>query len=73
MARRIEVWKGDTIVIGDYSVSADVLEAILTPSARLLWAFLEKDGRIQPVAFDESKVIWLEDSDYSSPELVGKT
>jgi hypothetical protein len=69
---RKTVYKDDTIVIGDYSVSAEVLATIINPDARLLWAFIEKDGRIQPVPYGEDKVIWLTDNDFSSPGLVEK-
>ena len=71
MARKT-VYKDDTIVIGDYSVSAEILATIINPDARLLWCFLEKDGKIQPVPYGEDKVIWLTDNDFSSPELAGK-
>ena len=72
MARRIEVWADDTVVIGDYAVSAEILATILNPDARLLWAFIEKNGKLQPIPYGEDKVIWLTDNDFSSPGLIEK-
>jgi hypothetical protein len=69
---RITAWKDDTLVVGDCTIDVEVLQTILNTDARLLWAFVAKDGKVQPVAYSEEQVIWLEPSDLSSPEMVDK-
>ena len=62
--RRIEARPGDTIVLGEFEVDAEILAMVLDTNVRGLWAFLQdKDGRVQPTLFTEERVIWLEPKD----------
>lgn len=54
------VQAGDVIVMDGVEIGADVLAAILHPDARLLWAFLKRNGQIHPVCYDEGRVIWIQ-------------
>ena len=64
MGRRIAARAADTIVIGQYEIDVDVLEQVLSPNNRVLWAFVKQhDGRIQPVPYDETRCIWLSEDD----------
>ena len=58
------------IRVGDLEFDTETLLAMADPDARVLWAFIRsKDGkRIQPVAYDERKVIWIEASDLERGE-----
>ena len=69
MPRRIVVAKDDVLVVAGYEIDASVLETVLNPHARLLWAFIAKDGCLQPAAYSEQQVIWLEPSDFTYPDL----
>jgi len=55
---------------GDLELDAATLVAIAKPEARVLWAFVRaSDGdTVRAVPFDESRVIWLEDTDLRYPE-----
>jgi hypothetical protein len=61
--RRITVRTADTIIIGEYEVEASVLQQMLDPRNRVLWAFVKRPGRVQAVAYDETRVVWLTDED----------
>lgn len=61
--RHIVVRKSDVIVIGGFEIDGEVLRTIVNPDARTLWAFIKKDDKVQPVAYDEQRVIWLEETD----------
>lgn len=61
--RRLVIRSNDTLVFKGYEIDAEILEAIVNPSARLLWAFVKKGHDIRPVAYSEDKVIWLTDED----------
>jgi hypothetical protein len=50
-------------VFKGYAIDANILDAIVNPEARLLWAFIKKDHDIRPVPYSEDKVIWLTDED----------
>jgi hypothetical protein len=63
MGQRVKVRSADTIIIGNYEVDASTLEQVLDPRNRVLWAFIERDGKVQPVAYVEDRVIWLTDED----------
>jgi hypothetical protein len=63
MGRRIAARAADTIVIGQYEIDVDVLEQVLSPNNRVLWAFVKKGDKIQPFCVDESRCIWLLESD----------
>ena len=63
--RRLIVRDGDVLVLGGWELPVTVLRAVIEPSCRLLWAFVksEQGSAIQPVAYDEERVIWLEEGD----------
>ena len=63
--RRIVVGSTDVLVVQGYEIDASVLSAIVNPDTRILWAFICKpdDNIIQPVPYDECRVIWLTDDD----------
>ncbi len=63
--RRLVVREDDIIVLGGYEFSAAVLKAVLDPDRRLLWAFVKAEGghAVQPVAYDETRVLWLSEED----------
>jgi hypothetical protein len=63
MGQRVRVRAADTILIGTYEVDAGTLEQVLNPKNRVLWAFIERDGCVQPVAYTEDRVLWLTDED----------
>ena len=58
---------GEVLNINGYELDGDILAEIIAPKTkkRLLWAFVKSaDGtRIAPVAYDETKVIWLSEED----------
>lgn len=51
-------------------ISASVLREMVDPDRRLLFRFERKDGIIQAKAFDESNVVWLDESDLQDPKDV---
>ena len=61
--RTLVIRSNDTLVFKGYEIDADILDAIVNPDKRLLWAFIKKDHDIRPVAYSEDKVIWLTDED----------
>ena len=63
--RRVELRDNDLVVLGGYEYDAAVLRSIADPENRLLWAFIKSEGgqTVQPVCFDETRVIWLTDND----------
>jgi hypothetical protein len=61
--RNIIVQKTDRLIVGGLEIEGETLASILNTEARVLWAFMRKDGTIQPVAFNEEHCIWLQDSD----------
>ena len=64
--RRIVVRRDDVLVLpSGFEVDASTLSDITKPDKRLLWAFVKsEDGTaIQPVCYDETRVIWLTDED----------
>ncbi len=63
---------GDVVVYGDVEIPADVLAVIVHPRARVLWAFIQEFGRIQPVAYDETRVIWLTEEDLTREDAAEK-
>jgi hypothetical protein len=40
-------------------LDAAILREIVTPSKRVLWAFVKQGGDIKPVCYSEAEVIWL--------------
>ena len=60
---------GDTVVLNGVEIGTDVLDVILNPDARLLWAFLHRNGLITPVCYSEEKVIWIDASDNETAQL----
>ena len=63
---RIKVGPNDVLLLGGYEITLDVLSAVINPDARLLWAFIRSEKNphlIQPVAYDEKRVVWIEESD----------
>jgi hypothetical protein len=64
MGRYVTVRRGDTVVVAGHELDVTVLEQIVNPDPRVLWAFVRNDaGDVQPVAYDETRVIWLADED----------
>lgn len=61
--RTLVIRSNDTLVFKGYEIDANILDAIVNPEARLLWAFIKKGHDIRPVAYSEDKVIWLTDED----------
>jgi len=62
--RRVNLAKTDRVFYNGYEIDVAVLEAITKPEARVLWAFLaHEDGKVQPVPYDETHCVWLQDSD----------
>ncbi len=64
--------KNDVVVYGGVEIPADVLAVIVHPTARVLWAFIQEQGRVQPVAYDESRVIWLTSEDLTREDAAEK-
>ena len=62
-SRRIVVRSADTLIVNGYELDGEILKELLNPDNRVLWAFIKQDTRIQPVAYDESRVMWLTDED----------
>jgi hypothetical protein len=50
----------DTLIINGKRIDQSVILAITEPGKRALWAFIEKDGVVQAVPYDENQVIWLD-------------
>ena len=80
MGRRIQVQQHDVLCITRFEIDAEILAAVLDPKNRCLWAFVHAEGgaKVQPTPFDESRVLWLEDSDLSrsskdEPQWTGQT
>lgn len=68
--RRIEIGEGDVLVYKGMEFDQGVLDAVLSPGKRVLWAFLSRGENIMAVPFDESRCIWLEPSDVREPKDV---
>jgi len=63
-SRRLQIRTGDLLVVKGFELQAEVLEQIINPDNRVLWAFVRNDhGDLQPVPYDESRVVWLADDD----------
>ena len=63
---------GDVVVYGGVEIPADVLAVIVHPTARVLWAFIQEHGRVRPVAYDETRVIWLLPEDLTREDAAEK-
>jgi len=63
--RKVYVRDDDVLVLGEYEISAAILKQVMKPDARVLWAFIasENGDAVQPVPYDETRVLWLEDND----------
>lgn len=62
--RTVIIRPGDRLIYKGWELSAEVLAAIVTATGkRLLWRFVQRGSRIAPIALDERKVIWLDESD----------
>lgn len=68
--RRIEVTSKDVLVYRGMEFDQSVLEAIMNPSKRLLWAFIRREGSddVRAIPYSESECIWLQESDVQQPE-----
>jgi hypothetical protein len=55
------VGEDDVLVLGRWELSAAVLRDIVAPGRRLLWEFVASEGgdELQPVAYSEDQVLWL--------------
>lgn len=58
--RRILVRKYDVLLIGEFEIDVQTLMAVLNPAARVLWSFMNTGERVQPVAYTEEQVIWMD-------------
>ncbi len=68
--RRIVVRRDDVLVVGGLELDGEVLRSIVDPTRRLLWCFVRSDqGDVQPIALDETRVIWLTDGDLVREEM----
>ncbi len=66
MRRRIVVRKDDVLVVNGVDLDGEILKEIVSPSKRLLWAFVKNEnGDVQPIPFSEEQCVWLQDSDLS--------
>jgi hypothetical protein len=64
VGRYITARKGDTLVVGGHEVDVAVLEEIMKPDKRVLWAFVRNDaGDVTPICYSEDRVIWLTQED----------
>ena len=71
LGRRIVVHDDDVLMVGSLALDGEVLKAIVNPKKRLLWYFMRNEnGDVQPVALDETKVIWLTDNDCERSEIL---
>lgn len=61
--RRLVVTRTDVLVINGLEIDAEVLMSITNPDTRLLWAFVRQADQIQPIAYNEDRVIWLQPGD----------
>ena len=68
--RQLEVERRDTLIYKGMEIDVAVLDAIVRPSHRVLWAFIERDGLIQPVPYDEAHVIWMTPDDVAQPDEI---
>ncbi len=68
--RRVELGERDVLVYKGVEVEQGVLDAVLNTNKRLLWAFVrsEETGRVMAVPFDESRCVWLQESDMTRLE-----
>ncbi len=63
-SRRMRVVTGDVLLINGYEIEASILMELVKPDNRVLWAFVKgENGDLQPVPSDETRCIWLQDSD----------
>jgi hypothetical protein len=63
-SRRVHVVAGDTLLINGYELDVATLVEMLSPGKRILWAFVRNgEHDIQPVPYDESRVLWLAEED----------
>ena len=68
--RRIVVEKYDVLLVDGVEVDGEILKSIVDTGKRLLWTFIKNEsGDICPIALDETRVIWLTDSDLQRKEL----
>lgn len=68
---RVVLRPGDTLIYRGKALDREVLDAVLSTNQRLLWAFVRNaSGDIQACPYDESRVVWLEESDVQQPEDV---
>jgi hypothetical protein len=56
---RLIVSKNDILVINGMELDAAILREIVSPSKRVLWAFVKQGGDIKPRCYSEDEVIWL--------------
>jgi hypothetical protein len=56
------------IRVNDTEIDIEVLLAIAEPKSRVLWGFIEEDGRVQAVPYDEKQVIWIQPRDLEREE-----
>ncbi len=61
--RRLVIHKDDVLCIGNMELDAAILREIVTPSKRVLWAFVKQGGDIKPRCYGENEVIWLTEAE----------
>lgn len=61
--RTIVVRKDDILVVNGMELDGAILKEIVSPSKRLLWAFVKNGDDVRPVCYSEDRVIWLSEED----------
>jgi ABC-type Zn uptake system ZnuABC Zn-binding protein ZnuA len=57
--RTIVVRKDDILVVNGMELDGAILKEIVSPSKRLLWAFVKNGDDCRPICFSEDQCIWL--------------
>lgn len=70
LRRRVLLRSTDVLVYRGMEIDRDVLDAVLSTNKRLLWAFIRNGKDVRAIPYDESRVIWLAESDVQQPDEV---
>jgi hypothetical protein len=68
--RYIRVRSTDTLVINGLALDVSILEDMLQPNTRVLWAFVHDETTVRPVPYSEDRCIWLTDEDLVRNEKI---
>jgi hypothetical protein len=71
-SRVISVRRSDKLLVSSREISGEMLSLLLQPNQRLLWAFVEKEGVVQAVPYNEERVIWLDKPDLEEADASQK-